>query len=178
MSGAPTSVAQIIIWKWGKRVFLFFLFSKRQLHAGKLQRNKNSYKFVLPFTEKHSGLNQNRRIGGRPWCTAEKKDKVHTESVMCVLRNTHITGPKWYLQNTGLSANLLGRVAAEKKKATERKRLRWLKVHRYWRTGGYRFDVWVTNNNFCEKYSQLKVLQECLTPSIKHDWEMSWFRRL
>lgn len=70
--------------KMGKKVFLFFLFSKRQLHAGKLQRNKNSYKFVLPFTEKHSGLKQNRRIGRRPWCTAEKKDKVHTEFVTCV----------------------------------------------------------------------------------------------
>lgn len=89
MSGAPTSVAQIIIWKWGKKVFLFFLFSKRQLHAGKLQRNKNSYKFVLPFTEKHSGLKQNRRIGRRPWCTAEKKDKVHTEFVTCVFWETH-----------------------------------------------------------------------------------------
>lgn len=165
MSGAPTSVAQIIIWKWGKKVFLFFLFSKRQLHAGKLQRNKNSYKFVLPFTEKHSGLNQNRRIGRRPWCTAEKKDKVHTEFVTCVFWETH-TSQVLNGQPSRQSCNGI-------KKATERKRLRWLKVHRYWRTDGYRFDVWVTNNNFCEKYSQLKVLQECLTPSIKHDWEMS-----
>lgn len=75
--------------KMGKKGVFIFPFSKRQLHAGKLQRNKNSYKFVLPFTEKHSGLKQNRRIGRRPWCTAEKKDKVHTEFVTCVFWETH-----------------------------------------------------------------------------------------
>ena len=74
-------------------------------------------------------------------------------------------------------AGLLGRVAKKNpylRLANKRKRLRWAKVHRHWTeevlwTDKSKFEVFGSHRRtFVRCKTSEKMLEECLTPSVKH----------
>ena len=139
-----------------------------------------------------TGSNQNRK-SGRPRCTTKQEDKY----ISTFSRNRRLTGPqlaaslngtckmpvststvKRRLRDTGL----LGRVAKKKpylRRANKRKWLRWAKEHRHWTEEDWKKMLWTDKSKFevfgshrrtfVRRRSE-KMLEECLTPSVKHGW--------
>ena len=138
-----------------------------------------------------TGSSQNRKRCWRPQCITKQEDKYIRVSS---LRNRRLTGPqlaaslngtrktpvsastvKRRLQDTGL----LGRMAKKKpylRLANKRKRLRWAKEHRHWTDEDWKkvlwtdeFDVFGSHGRtFVRCRTSEKMLEECLTPSVKH----------
>jgi hypothetical protein len=78
-------------------------------------------------------------------------------------------------------ADLLGRVAKKKpylRLAKKKKRLRWSKKHRHWTEEDWKKVLWTDESKFevfgsqrrtfMRRRKNEKMLEECLTPSVKH----------
>lgn len=166
-------------------------YSMREI-AKKLKISYNSVYYSLQRTAQ-TGSNQSRKRSGRPRCTTEQEDKYIRVSS---LRNRRLTGPqlasslnstrktpvststvKRRLRDSGVT----GRVAKKKpylRLANKRKRLRWAKEHRHWTEEDWKKVLWTDESKFevfgsqrrtfVRRRTTEKMLEECLTPSVKH----------
>uniref|UniRef100_A0A3B1IXD5 Transposase Tc1-like domain-containing protein n=1 Tax=Astyanax mexicanus TaxID=7994 RepID=A0A3B1IXD5_ASTMX len=166
-------------------------YSMREI-AKKLKISYNGVYYSLQRTAQ-TGSKQSRKRSGRPCCTTKQEDKYIRVSS---LRNRRLTGPQLAssLNSTRktpvststvkrrlLDFGLQGRVAKKKpylRLANKRKRLRWAKEHRHWTeedwkkvlwTNEYKFEVFgLQRRTFVRRRTNEKMLEECLTPSVKH----------
>ena len=166
-------------------------YSMREI-AKTLKISYNGVYYSLQRTAQ-TGSNQSRKRSGRPRCTTEQEDKYIRVSS---LRNRRLTGPqlasslnstrktpvststvKRRLRDSGLQ----GRVAKKKpylRLANKRKRLRWAKEHRHWTEEDWKKVLWTDESKFevfgsqrrtfVRRRTNEKMLEECLTPSVKH----------
>ncbi|CDQ85386.1 unnamed protein product [Oncorhynchus mykiss] len=165
-------------------------YSMREI-AKKLKISYNAVYYSVHRTAQ-TGSNQNRNRSGRPRCTTEQEDKYIRVSS---LRNRRLTGPQLAASlNSTLKtpvststvkrrlrdAGLLGRVVKKKtclRLANKNKRLRWAKEHSHWTeedwkkvlwTDESKFEVFGSQRTFVRRRKNEKMLEECLTPSVKH----------
>ena len=150
--------------------------------AKKLKISYNGVYYSLQRTAQ-TGSNQNRKRSGRSRCTTRQDNKYITVSS---LRNRRLTGPQLAASLNGThktpvststvkrrlgDAGLLGRVAKKKpflRLANKRKRLRWAKEHRHWEDWKKVFEVFgLHRRTFVRCRTSEKMLEECLTPSVK-----------
>ena len=183
VSGA--SAGLIILSKWPEKDnfllklnSLFLFWEMKAIPCEKFPRN---WRFPTAVCNK------------RPRCTTKQEDKYIRVSS---LRNRRLTGPELVASLNGTrkmpvststvkrrlrDAGLLGRVAKKKPYqwlANKRKRLSWAQKHRHWTEEDWKKVLWTDESKFevfgshrrifVRRRTSEKMLEECLTPSVKH----------